>query len=393
MLKETPMIQVSIFKEVRSASAPLLWSLVIALGWPGPAAAGGDLLGEQSLNEALGVVVPEPQIVNPSFEVGSFQIWPGYVADNGGVSGWEGSSVGNWGLNPISNGQSPFADNGAIPDGTQVGFLQSSPGGESRLSTLMTGLLPGSSYVVRFRANARSSNSVLVQVAVSGELREISLNGGPPALSQTISPVGGSNPYHRVSLVFTAVVASQALTIINGQGGDNTVLIDDFELLGDRAFADRFIAVPERLGFENLASELLPPGAVRNDGPFVLQVLSGDDWEILPEGNPGQTLSTGFQFPDIGDSLSIRRSDGGRFLFSRLDLRTLTTEPSDGLELQGRLNGQVLFSVGGISSSEPAWQTLEPGFDVAIDEVLLRIDSRGAEMLMLDNLVFGFLSN
>lgn len=59
---------------------------------------------------------------NPSFEANTFSMWPGYVKDNGPVSGW--SALSEHGVNPIAGGASPFADNGLVPDGSNVAFLQ-----------------------------------------------------------------------------------------------------------------------------------------------------------------------------------------------------------------------------------------------------------------------------
>src|SRR5689334_18591116 len=91
-------------------------------------------------------------IPNPGFEADSFVHFPGYANVNGGITGW--SSIGNAGLNPASG--SPFANNGAVPQGTHVAFLQSSGDVLSTLSTTITGLTRNLVYVVRFRVNQRS---------------------------------------------------------------------------------------------------------------------------------------------------------------------------------------------------------------------------------------------
>src|SRR6185436_14690502 len=49
-------------------------------------------------------------MINPSFEADTFTIFPGYVANNGPITGW--SALGGHGINP-GVGFSPFADNGA----------------------------------------------------------------------------------------------------------------------------------------------------------------------------------------------------------------------------------------------------------------------------------------
>ena len=65
-------------------------------------------------------------IPNPSFEVDSYASGVGYASQNGGViTGWTMSNPSSIGLN-LSGTNNPglFADNGAIPDGTNVAFVQ-----------------------------------------------------------------------------------------------------------------------------------------------------------------------------------------------------------------------------------------------------------------------------
>ena len=71
---------------------------------------------------ALGQTIP-----NPSFEADTFTVFPGYVGDQTTptITGWTVDAPEGAGLNPIADGRSPFADNGTIPDGKQVLFIQS----------------------------------------------------------------------------------------------------------------------------------------------------------------------------------------------------------------------------------------------------------------------------
>lgn len=83
-------------------------------------------------------------IPNPSFEADTFTVFPGYIRDNGPVPGWTGTPPERVGLNP--GGGTPFANNGTIPDGDNVAFIQSNASDPSTLSTLSTtisGLVPG----------------------------------------------------------------------------------------------------------------------------------------------------------------------------------------------------------------------------------------------------------
>src|SRR5262249_24944902 len=95
-------------------------------------------------------------IPNPSFEANAaFAVSPGYVSGNTAIVGWTASPTDRVGLTP-GGGQKPFADNGAIPQGTRVAFIQSDSGIVSTLSTTITGLVAGTHYRVQFRANQRS---------------------------------------------------------------------------------------------------------------------------------------------------------------------------------------------------------------------------------------------
>ena len=84
---------------------------------------------------ALGQTIP-----NPSFETDTFTVFPGYISGNMAITGWTANPTDEVGLNPA--GGTPFADNGAIPDGNNVAFIQagatSEPGVASTLSTTMS---------------------------------------------------------------------------------------------------------------------------------------------------------------------------------------------------------------------------------------------------------------
>lgn len=158
-------------------------------------------------------------IPNPSFEVNTFTGFPGYVSSNTTITGWTASPANRVGLNP--SGGSPFADNGAIPNGTKVAFVQSTGGG-STLATTITGLTPGAPYRVSFRANSRS------QVVAPNPSWSVN---GAEFVPFTASPiVGGSNPYYTNAVLFTATGPTASLIISNQTAGDSTVLLDDFSI-------------------------------------------------------------------------------------------------------------------------------------------------------------------
>lgn len=155
-------------------------------------------------------------IPNPSFEANSFANFPGLIGGNGGtITGWTATGTGV-GLNPA--GGNPFADNGAVPNGNNVAFLQ----GTASLATTISGLVSGQTYTVTFRANRRAINFDPVPAW--------SLNGGAD-VSFTASPaVGGQNPYRTVTGTFNATGTTAAMVIKNKATADATLLIDAFSI-------------------------------------------------------------------------------------------------------------------------------------------------------------------
>jgi hypothetical protein len=157
-------------------------------------------------------------IANPSFEADVFWTWPGYASGNHPISGWTASDLGRVGVNPMLGYPGPFADNGAVPDGTQVGFIQSA--GPVSLSTILDGLEAGTTYKVTLRANARNGQGPNLRISIDGT----------EVLGLTVYSVGGTAPYGYLAFEFTAAAASQTMTLLNDAAGDNTVLIDDVKI-------------------------------------------------------------------------------------------------------------------------------------------------------------------
>ena len=159
-------------------------------------------------------------IPNPSFEANNYTTYPGYASVNGGsISGWTISDPTTTGINP--SGASPFADNGAIPNGSRVAFIQSA-GPTNKLSTTITGLTIGRYYRVTFRSNSRIGSGTMTS--------SLSLNGDPFVSFTTSPPVGGSNPYYTNSSAFLASATTAALVVQNVAASDSTVLLDDFTI-------------------------------------------------------------------------------------------------------------------------------------------------------------------
>jgi hypothetical protein len=136
---------------------------------------------------ALAICTSSAQVIqNPSFENDTFTVYPGYISVNKPITGWTGSPADRVGLNPA--GGSPFADNGAIPDGKNVAFIQSYTGGSSSLSTIISGLTNGQKYTVNFRFNARTNGTTVnpvLKIYIDNQL----------ITSLSTAGVGGSNPY------------------------------------------------------------------------------------------------------------------------------------------------------------------------------------------------------
>ncbi len=158
-------------------------------------------------------------VLNPSFEADTFANSPGYVAGNTAITNWSTTNLAQVGINPA--GGNPFADNGTVPAGTNVGFLQ---GTGANLSAPITGLTVGVKYKVNFRVNARGGNLPTLRVVTDGI--------GDP-MDAWVQAVGGTNPYQYVAYEFTATATTQNLTVsnLNQQGGDNTLLVDDFSVV------------------------------------------------------------------------------------------------------------------------------------------------------------------
>ena len=159
-------------------------------------------------------------ILNPSFEKDTFTTFPGYVSGNGPITGWTGNNNDRVGLNPA--GGSPFADNGTIPAGSQVAFIQSDVAvvGGVTLSATLSDLVVGETYKVTFRVNARGGNTPNLKVDIDSTR----------IIDTGVTAVGGTAPYKYFAFDFTASATTQTLTLRNDAAGDNTALVDDFSI-------------------------------------------------------------------------------------------------------------------------------------------------------------------
>jgi hypothetical protein len=178
-------------------------------------------------------------ITNPGFEANSYTTWPGYIsgATNGPITGWTATDINRAGLNMFPNSwapanNSPFANNGAIPEGTRAAFVQVATGAaNNNINTTVTGLVPGQTYRLLWRFNSRNNG------AAANQRPNGTVSVGGTAISFQASPVEAANsrtlPYRTGALVFTASAATETLTVaanlIAGQT-DATLVVDDFQI-------------------------------------------------------------------------------------------------------------------------------------------------------------------
>lgn len=222
-------------------------------------------------------------ITNPSFETDTtFNTFPGYISSgtNGPITGWTGTPTSRVGLNP-SDG-SPFADNGAIPNGTKVAFIQNGVGGGATLSTTITGLTVDTKYKVTFRINARGINTPHLQFSTDG-------TGAP--VSMEVTQVGGTNPYRYAACEFTATAETQTLTLTNTRTtGDHTVIVDDFQITpSDNAWATAPWTGDEDSGIDSQYTYTHAVNFANNSGVTINGVhFIGREFDL-----PGRTTYTG----------------------------------------------------------------------------------------------------
>jgi len=177
---------------------------------------------------SLAAVLPAAAqtVANFSFETpattsNSYSTINGWTASND-VSG--NGLNGGYGLNNVNGA---FANNGIIPNGNQVAFLQTSGTEVTTLTQTISGLTIGNQYMVSFYDNSRQygDNPVL----------NVSFGGQAITAPQTIAPVGGSNPYNFItSSPYTATGTSADLvfSVSIGSLGDATALIDNVTING-----------------------------------------------------------------------------------------------------------------------------------------------------------------
>lgn len=179
-------------------------------------------------------------ITNSSFEADTnYTTWPGYQsANNGGVmTGWTSSNSTRTGINAtppifVPANTSPFANNGAIPNGNQAAFIQVATANPSAsLSNTITGLVPGQVYRLTWRMTARNNGTA------ANQRPNGTVTIGGTSVNFATAPVEAANsftqPYRTGVLTFTATGPTETLTVsanlITGQS-DSTMVIDAFSV-------------------------------------------------------------------------------------------------------------------------------------------------------------------
>jgi hypothetical protein len=157
------------------------------------------------LDEDGGAADPGNLVANGSFEADDVPAFPGYRA----ITGWTGGSG-------INDG-GPFGDNGVIPDGAKLVFIQ----GTKAMSQQLTGLEAGAEYVLAFYYNARGWNAENSTIGFT-----VSVGGQELGSVSDVEPVGGENAYHSASYSFVAAASDVELVFSATADGDATLLLD-----------------------------------------------------------------------------------------------------------------------------------------------------------------------
>lgn len=174
----------------------------------------------------------KPVVLNGNFEADHFLRRPGYAEKNGGITAWQ--SQGHAGVNPIWGDRfhrwgrrADFADNGRIPSGGQVAFIQNI--GEIRQHVI--GFRPGGRYRVVYFENGRVTRAVpddqVLDVRI-GDRVIVSPHPVPAVDRQR----RGKMPYFRVeSAPFPAPPSGEAdLIFRTHKDGGTSVLLDDIRI-------------------------------------------------------------------------------------------------------------------------------------------------------------------
>lgn len=162
--------------------------------------------GGLPIKNQIAATVVTSALKNPSFDHTPAPGGVGY----GAVPGWTGGSG-------INSATQPFADNGTIPDRSQVAFIQ----GAAAMSQEVRGLVPGKNYWLQFFYNIRNccpAETTKMDLAVN-------LGGAEVAKITGITPVV-TGPYNFQNIPFVATSPTALLEFKTTPTGDATLLLD-----------------------------------------------------------------------------------------------------------------------------------------------------------------------
>lgn len=190
------------------------------------------------------MAISNPVVINPSFELDPFTVLNGRESigghNPGGITGWLHSN-----LTTGVSGDAPnpyvrvLADNGSIPDGQRVAFIQ----GNGSLSQLIAGLTPLATYQITYFENANQYNAATRQGdSLDPVSLTVKIDGKVISDTHIVKPVGKKNPYRKVtSNTFQVPDGRNAMKLtfeVSGsESGKGAVLLDQIEIqpVGDSA--------------------------------------------------------------------------------------------------------------------------------------------------------------
>ena len=178
-----------------------------------------------------------PVVLNPSFELDPFAVLNGRESigghNPGGITGWLHSNL-TTGVS--GDAPSPYvrvlADNGSIPDGEKVAFIQ----GNGSLSQLIAGLTPLATYQITYFENANQYNAATRQGdSLDSVSLTVKIDGEVISDPHVVNPVGDKNPYRKMtSKTFTVPEGRDAMKLTfelsGSQNGKGAVLLDNVEI-------------------------------------------------------------------------------------------------------------------------------------------------------------------
>ena len=324
-------------------------------------------------------------VANPSFQADNFTTFPGYRggANPAAISGWGNGG----GINGSDIGAgSPFADNGAYPDGTRVAFIQ----GPNTLTQTLSGFTVGQTYWMQLWTNARACCGDVPQVSVS-------LGGQTLLAPISIQPVGGASPYSLANFSWTATATSALLTIGSAPaaGGDASAVFDAVTVI-QRGVNEVVLANPS---FEASGTGIAYPGYYTN--------IAG--WTKTGTGQAGINTSAGpFHnngiVPDGTNVLFLQQavfveqsvaglSTGGSY---RLTMRYNSRSSSGTPTFRATVDGQTAFQgvVTPVGAGQP-YRTFTFDFTASSETAVLRLENLGVngdDTVLVDNVSLVALS-